>query len=131
MLSILDKLYERATETPDKLLYCFLNQEGVEKESYTYREFLEQTRRIAAHLFHNYSLAQGDRVLLAYPPGLEMICAFFACVQLGIIPVPVYPPTANGFQSALYKMTFIAKDCEAAAVLTSRTFYWSMKLNLA
>jgi len=33
--------------------------------------------------------------------------------------VPVYPPSSRGFQSALYKMVHIAKDCEAAGILTS------------
>ena len=68
-------------------------------------------------------------MLLAYPPGVEMICAFFACVRLGLIPVPVYPPTSHGFQAALDKTDFIARDCQAAAVLTGRSYYWSMKLN--
>ena len=43
-----------------------------------------------------------------------MICAFFGCVRAGLIPVPVYPPSSRGFQSALYKMVHIAKDCQAA-----------------
>jgi acyl-coenzyme A synthetase/AMP-(fatty) acid ligase len=50
-------------------------------------------------------------------------------VRLGLIPVPVYPPAGSGFQAALQKTEFIARDCEAAAVLTTRSFYWSMRLN--
>ncbi len=73
----------------------------------------------------------GDRLLLAYPPGLEMICAFFGCVRAGLIPVPVYPPSSRGFQSALYKMVHIAKDCQAAGILTSRDYHASLKTNLA
>jgi thioester reductase-like protein len=75
--------------------------------------------------------AAGDRVLLAYPPGLEMICAFFGCVRAGLIPVPVYPPSSRGFQSALYKMVHIAKDCNAAAILTCQDHHASLKTNLA
>ena len=69
--------------------------------------------------------------MLAYPPGLEMICAFFGCVRAGLIPVPVYPPGSRGFQSALYKMVHIAKDCQAAGILTSRDYHASLKTNLA
>ena len=44
-------------------------------------------------------LKRGDRALLVYPPGLEVIVAFFACARLGAIPVPVYPPmNTNEFQ---------------------------------
>jgi thioester reductase-like protein len=71
-----------------------------------------------------------DRLLLAYPPGLEMICAFFGCVRAGLIPVPVYPPSSRGFQSALYKMVHIAKDCQASGVLTSADYHASLKTNL-
>ena len=74
--------------------------------------------------------AAEDRLLLAYPPGLEMICAFFGCVRAGLIPVPVYPPSSRGFQSALYKMVHIAKDCQAAGILTSKDYHASLKTNL-
>jgi thioester reductase-like protein len=76
-------------------------------------------------------LAPQSRLLLAYPPGLEMICAFFGCVRAGLIPVPVYPPSSRGFQAALYKMVHIAKDCQAAGILTSRDYHGSLKTNLA
>ena len=49
----------------------------------------------------------------------------------GLIPVPVYPPSSRGFQSALYKMVYIAKDCDAAGVLTSKDYHASLKTNLA
>ncbi len=60
-----------------------------------------------------------------------MICAFFGCVRAGLIPVPVYPPSSRGFQSALYKMVHIAKDCQAAGILTSKDYHASLKTNLA
>ena len=129
MPSIIAQLRERVGETPDKLLYAFLNLDGETTESYTYASFWQRTTDIAAHIQSSTQLTCGDRVLLAYPPGLEIICAFFACVRLGLVPVPVYPPSSHGFQAALYKMNFIAQDSGAAAVLTDRSYYWSMKLN--
>ena len=78
-----------------------------------------------------HRFAAQDRLLLAYPPGLEMICAFFGCVRAGLIPVPVYPPSSHGFQGALYKMVHIAKDCQAAGILTSQDYHGSLKTNLA
>ena len=55
----------------------------------------------------------------------------FGCVRAGLIPVPVYPPGSRGFQSALYKMVHIAKDCQAAGILTSKEYHASLKTNLA
>src|ERR1700721_1638143 len=59
-----------------------------------------------------------------------MICAFFGFVRAGLIPVPVYPPSSRGFQSALYKMVHIARDCQASGILTSADYHASLKTNL-
>jgi thioester reductase-like protein len=129
--SILGHLDRLADEHPDKLLYSYLDVNGDPIESYTYASFLHRVEAIAGHLWKEGRFAAGDRLLLAYPPGLEMICAFFGCVRAGLIPVPVYPPSSRGFQSALYKMVHIAKDCQAAGILTSRDYQASLKTNLA
>ena len=129
--SILGQLQTLADEHPDKLLYSFLDVDGDPLESYTYASFLSRAEAIAGHLLNQGCFFPGDRLLLAYPPGLEMICAFFGCVRAGLIPVPVYPPSSRGFQSALYKMVHIARDCEAAGILTSRDYHASLKTNLA
>jgi thioester reductase-like protein len=127
--SILQRFRDWVASDPDQLLYAFLDFDGNVRERYTYAQFLQRTADIAAHILRVRPLAAGERVLLAYPPGVEMICAFFACVRLGLLPVPVYAPAGRGFEAALQKMEFIARDCGAAAVLTTRSFYWSMKLN--
>jgi thioester reductase-like protein len=129
--SILGHLDRLAEKHPDKLLYSYLDVNGNPIESYTYASFLQRVEAIAGHLWKEGRFAAGDRLLLACPPGLEMICAFFGCVRAGLIPVPVYPPSSRGFQSALYKMVHIAKDCHAAGILTSRDYQASLKTNLA
>lgn len=39
-------------------------------------------------------LAKGDRVLLVFEPSLQYLTAFIACVRVGLIAVPVFPPGA-------------------------------------
>ncbi len=131
MVSISDQLYRLAAERSHKLLYSFLDVNGDPVESYTYASFLHRTNAIASHLRHECRFTAGSRLLLAYPPGLEMICAFFGCVRAGLIPVPVYPPSSRGFQSALYKLMHIAKDCQASGILTSGDYHASLRTNLA
>jgi thioester reductase-like protein len=129
MSSIIDVFESRVKEYPSKLLFAFLNIKGEVKEEYTYLDFNERTKNLANNLSQT-KIKKGDRVLLVYPPGLEIICAFFACTRLGFIPVPVYPPSEQGFDASIKKMGFIAKDCSAVAILTIRSFYWSIKVNL-
>jgi len=130
MASILDQLDILEYKHPHKLLYSYLDLNGNPLESYSYASFLKRTKAIAGHLRKDGRFAAEDRLLLAYPPGLEMICAFFGCVRAGLIPVPVYPPSSRGFQSALYKMVHIAKDCQASGILTSKDYHASLKTNL-
>src|ERR1700751_3421246 len=129
--SILDKLDSLGNQHPHRLLYSYIDVNGNPIGGYSYESFLHRTRVIAGHLRKQHGFNSQDRLLLAYPPGLEMICAFFGCVRAGLIPVPVYPPNSRDFQSSLYKMVHIAKDCEAAGILTSKDYLGSLKTNLA
>jgi len=130
MASILDQLDKLGKDHPHKLLYSYIDLNGNPLEGYSYASFIQRTKAIAGRLRKHGRFAAEDRLLLAYPPGLEMICAFFGCVRAGLIPVPVYPPSSRGFQSALYKMIHIAKDCQAAGILTSKDYHASLKTNL-
>jgi thioester reductase-like protein len=129
--SILDRLDQKVSDHPEKLLFSFLDLNGQTLESYTYESFQQRVAVIAGHLRVTHNFKPNDRILLAYPAGLEMICAFFGCVRAGLIPVPVYPPTSSSFQSALEKMAHIARDCGAAGVLTGREYRDSLNNNLA
>ena len=79
MNSIFERLDSWVEKQPDKLLFAFLDIAGNVTEKYTYSEFIYRTNAIASHLHNEYHFPVGSRILLAYPPGLEMICAFFAC----------------------------------------------------
>src|SRR3984893_6661047 len=129
--SILDQLDSLGDQHPHRLLYSYIDLNGNQIGGYSYESFLRRTKVIAGHLRKAHGFSAHDRLLLAYPPGLEMICAFFGCVRAGLIPVPVYPPSSHCFQGAMYKMVHIAKDCQAAGILTSKDYQGSLRTNLA
>ncbi len=129
--SILGKVDSLGDQHPHRVLYSYIDVNGNPIGGYSYESFLHRTKVIAGHLRKEHGFSSQDRLLLAYPPGLEMICAFFGCVRAGLIPVPVYPPSSRGFQGALYKMVHIAKDCQAAGILTSKDYLGSLRTNLA
>ncbi|HUH71586.1 MAG TPA: AMP-binding protein, partial [Mycobacterium sp.] len=84
METLVDYLRMREARTPDQILYRFVDVEGRELERYTYQSFAERTGELAACLFTEAGLRQRDRALLVYPPGLEMMAAFFACARIGV-----------------------------------------------
>jgi len=131
MNSVVDYLEHWAEAQPDKLLNSFLDLNGAERESYTYREFNERTNCLADFISRTARLRPGDRVLLVYPPGLEVTCAFFACVRAGVIPVPVGPPSPMNFAAGIARLGLIAADCKASIALTTRRFHQSYRLQAA
>jgi thioester reductase-like protein len=120
MSAVFDRLEHWVGQQPDKLLFSFLDARGDVLEEHSYQSFMDRSNLIAGHLSRRPGLRPGDRVLLVYPPGLEMICVLFACARAGLIPVPTSPPSAYGSGAALYRMEHIAHDCDPAALLTSR-----------
>ena len=130
MKNVFETFEEWVSQQPEKLLYSFLDINGEIKETYTYAGFEKRVAVIADNLQCRYNFSRNDKILLAFPPGIEIISTFFACVRNGLIPVPTYPPTSAGFQSAYSKMVYIATDCDAKGVLTSDKYYWNLKLNV-
>jgi thioester reductase-like protein len=96
--TIFDYMSHWAAVHPDKCFSMFLDRHGKPRETYTYQSFEARTRFLAEYIHNETPLQRGDRVALVYPPGLEMVAAFFACARIGAIPVPVPPVTsvANG-----------------------------------
>ena len=81
--------------------------------SLNYEELDRRARSIAVLL--NSAGAAKLPVLLAYPPGLDFIAAFFGCLYAGAIAVPVYPPDAS---RGWARLASIAGDCSARFGLT-------------
>ncbi|MBS4729960.1 thioester reductase domain-containing protein [Mycobacterium sp. SM1] len=130
METLIDYLRTWETRRPDQALYRFVDATGRELEHYTYQGFGERTRELAAYLSAEAGLRPGDRALLVYPPGLEMVAAFFACARLGVIAVPVSPPLPMAFDAGLAKLGFIARDCQAKTVLSTKQFEYDYRLLL-
>jgi len=129
MKTIIDHLEHWAAAQPGARLSSFLDEHGGETDAYTYLEFHERTSCLAAHLSRQGGIRRGDRILLVYPAGLEVIVAFFACARIGAISVPVQAPTPMSFEAGLAKLAFVARDCEAKVALTTSGFYQSYQSN--
>jgi acyl-CoA synthetase (AMP-forming)/AMP-acid ligase II len=81
--NLIEVLQYRSKYQPDKKAYIFLQDSDQELGCLTYQQLDEQARAIAAQL-QNLNL-KGERVLLLYPQGLEVIAAFYGCLYAGVI----------------------------------------------
>ena len=105
----------RRDQHPDRPLYTFLRNGEQEEGTLTYGEFERRSRALAGQLATRTE--RGCRVLLLFPPGLELIVAFFACLRCGVIAVPAFPPSRR----ALARLHAIAKDARPTLALTTRS----------
>src|SRR6266496_3022548 len=85
--TLVDVLRARAVGEGERLALTFLADGERETLAWTYAELDRRARAVAAHL--QSRLAPGERVVLAYPPGLDFVAAFFGCLYAGMIGVPV------------------------------------------
>src|SRR3954469_24542026 len=83
-------LEHRAACQPQQVAFRFLATGEAETAAIRFDELHGRTLSVAAHL-RECSVA-GDRALLASAPGIDFVVAFFACLQAGVVAVPVQAP---------------------------------------
>ncbi len=110
-----DLLLSHAALYTDKEVFRFLREQPQGDVCLTYDGLLRRSRAIARQL--QPLVGVGGRAILAFPPGLEFIEAFFGCCLAGCIPVPVAPLSQN--RRTLSLLSSVSADCEPAAVLSS------------
>lgn len=94
-------------------------------ESYTYNEFFTKADKLSAALNHALKIMPGQRVAIAMRNRPEWMISFVACVQAGIVPVPI---NSWGVKEELI---FAIQDIDAAAVICDSERYDSIGSELA
>ena len=106
-------LCHHAIERPDQRAYVYLHDGSSADAILTYAQLDQRARAIAARL-QDLGLA-GQRVLLAYPHGLDFITGFFGCLYAGCVAVPTYLP----HRRTLERFHAIVADAQARLVLST------------
>lgn len=115
--TLVELLRGRALHQGDRHAYTFLIDGKQESPPLTYAELDRQARAIAALLQQHQ--AKGERALLLYPQGLEVIAAFCGCLYAGVIAIPVPPPESGRLKRTLPRLRAIVKDAQATFALTT------------
>ena len=120
--NLVDVLSHRATHQQNQLAYRFLADDGEPVESarqdtLTYAELerwvSEIATRLAPILPERTDRQAPHRVILVFPPGLEFVAAFFACLHLGVTAVPLPPPGRRRQE----RLRWVIRDSDAVALL--------------
>jgi acyl-CoA synthetase (AMP-forming)/AMP-acid ligase II len=122
-LTLLEVLNLRAQATPSDICCVYLSDAEETSVSISYKELQSRAHSIACKI--QQVTEAKDRVLLLFPPGIELICAIFGCMISGTIAVLTPIPNPDNAQFAkLYKVfESIFKNSQPAAVLCNSRFH--------
>merc|ERR1712038_2235376 len=109
----------RAHSTSDHLLFTLLNSKGTETQTLTCSQLHKKAERIARLLIEKDRLNTGDHVALIYPPGVELICSFYGCLYVGVVPVTIRPPHPQNLQTTLPTVRMIVDVSKSVVILSS------------
>lgn len=89
----LQRLYHWESTAPDRVVLTQPMGGGVVRD-FTWRELMNQARRMAAHLQQVHGIAPGDRIALMSKNTAHWLMSDFAIWLAGAVSVPLYPTLA-------------------------------------
>ncbi|CAB9496118.1 D-alanine--D-alanyl carrier protein ligase [Seminavis robusta] len=123
--TILKALSHHATETPNKLVLTWVNIKCEEQKKMTVKQVEDESNAVAARLL-KLGCKKGDRVMIAYPFGLEFLAGMFGAMKIGVIPCSIYPPNPNQLKTEMPKFRRFAEDAGAKYALSTSSFATAM-----
>jgi len=100
----------------------WLDGTGSPERTISCTELRRKAVKLAIYLKKQVNVEQGDRLILCYPPGIDFIVAFLACLFGGYIAVPVYPPTPANQTRDGDRFLDIRKNAGVKIILTNRLY---------
>lgn len=64
---------------------------------------------------------------LIFPPGTDLICAFYGCLYVGAVPVTIRPPHPQNLQTTLPTVRMIVDVSKSVLVLTNQNILKLLK----
>lgn len=100
---------------------------GAVAKTLTCSELHKRAEKIAALLQERGKINPGDHVALIFPPGLDLICAFYGCLYLGATPVTIRPPHPQNLITTLPTVRMIVDVSKSGIVLSIQSIIKLLK----
>ena len=112
-----EALQYNAEHHADQLAFRFL-EDGLSKSTeIKWGDFSAWVEHTASLLEQRSS--RGDRVLILCEPGLHYIVAYLACLRVGRIAVPAYPPDPARLKRQLHRLMRVVEDANTKLAIAS------------
>jgi amino acid adenylation domain-containing protein len=110
-----DVIADWVGQRPDTAALRMVERAGT--DVWTYRRLWDRVCRIRDGAFADLPL--GSRVVMAQTGDADYVAGFLAALDAGLIPVPLYLPSADAPERFLRRAQHILADCAPSAVYTS------------
>ncbi|XP_043672262.1 disco-interacting protein 2 homolog A isoform X4 [Vespula pensylvanica] len=117
----------RAVSTSDHVIFTSLNAKGAVATSLSCSQLHKKAERIGNLLLDRGRINTGDHVALIFPPGTDLICAFYGCLYVGAVPVTIRPPHPQNLQTTLPTVRMIVDVSKSVLVLTNQNIMKLLK----
>ncbi|XP_029658229.1 disco-interacting protein 2 homolog C isoform X8 [Octopus sinensis] len=109
----------RSQSNPDHIVFTLLNSKVQPALVMTCSQLHKKAERIGCLLMEKGRLNTGDHVALVYPPGLDLVTAFYGCLFVGCVPVTIRPPHPQNVATTLPTVRMIVEVSKSVAILTN------------
>lgn len=111
------KLQRRADARGSDVAIGFLEDGREITQSFSVGELDARVNDVASALLE--ASGESDRVLLLFPPGLDFVVAFLACLRARRVAVPAIPPEPHKPARSLARLAHLVEDARPTMVLST------------
>ncbi|KAK4188658.1 hypothetical protein QBC35DRAFT_495613, partial [Podospora australis] len=118
--SITDLIQWRVARQPEELAICTIDGRGKEGKGITWKKFDMKVAAVAVYLKNKVKLRAGDHVVLMYTHSEEFVFALHACINLGVVIIPIAPMDQNRLSEDVPAFLHLLADYKVRAVLVNQ-----------
>jgi len=118
--TITDLIQWRVARQPEEPALCTIDGRGKEGKGVTWKKFDTKIASVAMYLKNKVKLRPGDHVVLMYTHSEDFVYAVHACLNLGIIAIPLAPLDQNRLGEDVPAFLHMVKDYSIRAVLVNQ-----------
>nr|CAD7429479.1 unnamed protein product [Timema monikensis] len=105
--------------TADHVIFTLLNAKGTVATVLSCSQLHKRAERVGNLLQDKGRINTGDHVALIFPPGIDLVCAFYGCLYVGAVPVTIRPPHPQNLQTTLPTVRMIVDVSKSVLVLSN------------
>ena len=122
---ILEALHRHVAQRPDQIAFTWVDKNCREQKKMNFRQLKDASDAVST-LLVKQGCKRGDRVMIAYPFGLEFLAGIIGCQNIGVIACSVYPPNPGQMKDAMKNFKGFAADAGASFALSTNRFATAM-----